>query len=170
MDISNSLHRAIILNGTSSSGKTTLAKSLQSRLGDCFFHFEMDSFWDMVPNQDEANSEKFPNLKSAFILSARALLDTGHDLILDTVFMPDTLQDLKTGLGNHDVYTIGVMAPLDVLENRELARADRLTGLAKSQFPTLHDGTEYDLTVDTSEQSADEIATSVVHHYTKRVI
>jgi len=53
-------------------------------------------------------------------------------------------------LSDFAVFSIGVFAPLDVLEARESARADRMSGLARWQFERVHKGVAYDLEVDTS--------------------
>lgn len=51
----------IILNGTSSSGKSTIAQALQHRLGDGWLYFSMDGylsmlgpkFWGLHPDNPE---------------------------------------------------------------------------------------------------------------------
>ncbi|WP_415868766.1 phosphotransferase-like protein, partial [Burkholderia ubonensis] len=39
----------ILLNGVGSSGKTSLARALQTTLEDAFLHVEMDTFLEMLP-------------------------------------------------------------------------------------------------------------------------
>ncbi|WP_208446811.1 phosphotransferase-like protein [Burkholderia ambifaria] len=39
----------LLLNGAGSSGKTSLARALQTRLGSAFLHVQMDMFLDMLP-------------------------------------------------------------------------------------------------------------------------
>ena len=41
--------------------------------------------------------------------------------------------------------------PLEVAEQRERERSDRTIGLARRQFPAIHDFLSYDLAVDTVE-------------------
>lgn len=48
------------------------------------------------------------------------------------------------------VFMVGVFAPLDVLEARELRRDDRLIGLARWQYDRVHKDMSYDLEIDTS--------------------
>ena len=140
----------IILNGTSSAGKTSIAKQLQKQMSECYLHFQMDSFWDMVPEHIEANSENFPHLKDAMIESAYALAKTGHNLIIDIVFMPDQLNALKEKLKEFDTLTFAITASLEITEQREKDRNDRKIGLARSQYNKIHKNTIYDLIIDTS--------------------
>ncbi|MGO4842853.1 hypothetical protein AB4144_62330, partial [Rhizobiaceae sp. 2RAB30] len=51
---------------------------------------------------------------------------------------------------------VGVFAPLDVLEDRERRRGDRLIGLARWQYERVHRDMVYDLEVDTGRSSPDE--------------
>jgi len=52
-------------------------------------------------------------------------------------------------LAGFEVFTVGVFAPLEVLEARERQRGDRLIGLARWQYHRVHRGMAYDLEVDT---------------------
>lgn len=53
---------------------------------------------------------------------------------------------------------MGVHAPLDLLEARELQRGDRMIGLARWQYGRTHAGMTYDLEVDTSRAAPVECA------------
>lgn len=54
---------AIVLNGTSSSGKSSLAKCIQSNIKEPVLNFPLDSFWDMVQHPEIADSDNFPYMK-----------------------------------------------------------------------------------------------------------
>jgi len=45
--------KIILINGTSSSGKSTLAKSLQKSLAEPFLHVQLDSYIEMLPRTDD---------------------------------------------------------------------------------------------------------------------
>jgi len=45
--------KIIFLNGASSSGKSTIARILQERLGEPFLHMQLDAFIDMLPRVDD---------------------------------------------------------------------------------------------------------------------
>ena len=67
--------KVIVLNGPSSSGKTSIAKEIQRQSDEVFLHFKMDVFWYMVPSDIEANSENFPKMKEAIVDSAKSLIE-----------------------------------------------------------------------------------------------
>jgi chloramphenicol 3-O phosphotransferase len=50
------------------------------------------------------------------------------------------------------------MASFPVLEARERGRGDRVLGLARAQFPTLHKDITYDVVVDTDTQTPEQCA------------
>ena len=49
----------ICLNGTSSSGKSTIARALQAHLEATFLHVELDTFIDMLPDSMRDDPEVF---------------------------------------------------------------------------------------------------------------
>jgi chloramphenicol 3-O phosphotransferase len=49
---------------------------------------------------------------------------------------------------------VGVFAPLEILEERERRRGDRLIGLARWQYGRVHRNRRYDLEVETSRDTA----------------
>ena len=67
--------KIIFLNGVSSSGKTTLAKSLQERLTEPFFWLASDTFIGMLP-------EKYnnPNKTGAMPVCLKAIVMTHHTI------------------------------------------------------------------------------------------
>lgn len=156
--------KIIILNGTSSAGKTSIAKALQKQMHDCYLHFQMDVFWEMVPEHIEANSENFPYLKESIIDSAYALAKKNHNLIMDIVFMPEQLKSLKEKLKEFEILTFAITASLEVTEQRERQRKDRKNGLARSQYDHIHKNTSYDLIIDTTHHNFTLGADTIIKH------
>ena len=80
-----------------------------------------------------------------------ALASQESDLVVDDVMMrgadADEYRALLTGT---NLRFVGLFAPLEVLERRELARGDRQLGLARWQFDRVHRGQKYDLELETS--------------------
>jgi len=152
----------IVLNGTSSSGKTTLARELQSQCSDVYLLCSLDAFWDMTPYGIPAGSKIFPNMKRALAKSVRALAETGHNVIVDIVFCGQkTYIELTEELEGLNFKIVKVGCPLDELEKRELARGDRKIGLAKLQYESVHDGVIYDLNLNTFTNSPEKCAQEV---------
>ncbi len=71
------------------------------------------------------------------------------------------MAEYVTLLALFDLITVGVFAPLDVLEFRERQRGDRMIGLARWQYHRVHKDITYDLEVDTSEATPMECASFI---------
>ncbi len=158
----STLPHAIILNGTSSAGKSSIARALQDKLEGCYLHFQMDVFWDMVPSHVEANTQNFPHIKSAIKDSAHALLKHHHNLIIDCVGLPNQIQEMQESFKAFHVTLIAVKASLECLESREKQRGDRKIGLAHSQFLDVYQNIDYDLEVDTTILTENESAEMIL--------
>ncbi|GAA0854353.1 chloramphenicol phosphotransferase CPT family protein [Aliiglaciecola litoralis] len=153
----------IVLNGTSSSGKTTLARELQSILPEVYLLCSLDAFWDMTPLGMPAGSKNFPNMKLALAKSVRALAETGHNVIVDIVFCGQkTGTELAKEFAGLNTKIVKVECPLDELSKREIARGNRTIGLAKSQYESVHLGVHYDLIVDTLIHSPKQCAEKIM--------
>lgn len=153
----------IILNGPSSSGKSTIASILQRDLPDLWLSLGVDAFLSFLPLDQEARqlqivtafSDVFRGIHDAMA----ALAHAGNRVIIDHVLaLPGSADELRRALGDTRSVWVGVKCPLDVLEQREMARADRERGLARSQVEAVHVGIAYDLEVDTSRMTADACA------------
>ncbi|HEX4929102.1 MAG TPA: hypothetical protein VFV62_00225, partial [Gaiellaceae bacterium] len=98
-------------------------------------------------------------MRAAVAACARA----DNDVLVDDVFVDrawlDAWRDALAGL---EWLLVGVVAPLDVVEERERARGNRIAGEARAQFAVIHSGIEYDVTVNTSSQSPEECARAIL--------
>lgn len=91
-----------------------------------------------------------------------AYTSQGNNVIVDYIAYENAwLKDLARVLKDYNVYLIGVDIPLDVLEQREKARATSPVGHARSHYDTVHAHGVYDIRVDTSKQSAAECAQAI---------
>lgn len=143
----------IFLHGASSSGKSTIARMLQKRIEKPFWHISIDHLRDagVLPTERFKNGDFcWADARSAFFDgfhgSLKAYADAGNDLILEHIL--DTkgwLESLAHLLAKHDVFFAAVHCPLEVLIEREAARADRPVGSAKQDFETIHVGKAYDI-------------------------
>ncbi len=81
-------------------------------------------------------------------------------VIVDEVFLGGAVsqQRWKQALGPLPVLWVGVRCAGAVAAGREIARGDRVTGMAASQADVVHQGVVYDLQVDTTHSEALECA------------
>ncbi|MFJ8194743.1 chloramphenicol phosphotransferase CPT family protein [Streptomyces sp. NPDC096094] len=158
--------RIIFLNGTSSSGKSSIARELLHILDDgVFFHLAVDTF-NAMRTQRTLDPEELDaalrRTRMGFHRSIAAMAESGNDVVVDHVFserwrLLDCLQVLRP----EDVLFVGVHCQLDELARREQARGDRPRGLAEHQFDLVHSHGEYDLECDTSTASPRECAQQI---------
>lgn len=154
--------RLIYLNGTSSAGKSSLAEALQPLLVEPFLFFSIDTLlYTLPPSELEAVKGKAPykrdldwnSLFSGYFACVRSLLDHGNLVIADCpVYNEEMAERYQRSLGDlEQIVKVKVDCPLEVAEQREKERSDRTIGLARRQFPAVHDFLRYDFVVDTSE-------------------
>ena len=155
----------IFLNGTSSSGKTSLAKALQRQMEAAYLHVSLDAFAVMFPESKLGDPEMCasaaPKLFEGFYRCVAALAACGNRVIVDTVAQEHQAPMFKSLLEPFNVVYVAVRCPLEELERREQARGDRNIGLARAQFPQVHSFLRYDVQVDTHEHNAEECASLI---------
>jgi chloramphenicol 3-O phosphotransferase len=157
--------RIIFLNGTSSSGKTTISRKLQERLPEPWMYYSLDGLFHLYPERiwKTPNEEDvivlrrlIPIVVSGFHRAAGGLAAAGNNLIVDHVLEnPAWLSECLDQWTGSDVFFVGVKCPLDELERRETERGDRAPGLARYQFDRVHAHGVYDVEVDTSVLDVD---------------
>lgn len=178
--------KIVLLNGVGSAGKSSIARALQTITATPFLHVQMDAFIDMLPEalQDHADGFSFETVledgKPSVVIRSgpvgaramrgmrhaiAAMAGQGNNLIVDDVIFNDEIAEYRGLLSAFDLHVVGVMAPLEVLEAREAARADRLPGLARWQYPRVHTGIGYDLEVDTSRLTPLECARRIQERF-----
>lgn len=151
--------RILLLNGTSSAGKTSLAWELQTNAPSYWYWLALDSFLDAVPSQ-QWEKEEGAGLSIAFSLHndvIKLVADQGRDVIVDTVFCNrEVFEAFKERFQGYTVLMVKAGCPLEELNRREKARGDRDIGLAASQIPLLTPREDYDLIVDTHAETIAE--------------
>ncbi|MDQ1050881.1 chloramphenicol phosphotransferase CPT [Streptomyces sp. V4I2] len=156
----------IILNGGSSSGKSGIVRCLQAVLPDPWLAFGVDSLVDAMPARMQVSDEGitfsadgrvivgpgFRALDAAWIEGVVAMARAGAGVIVDDVFLGGAAsqQRWQKALGGLDVLWVGVRCERAVAAGREIARGDRVQGMAALQADVVHQGVIYDLEVDTT--------------------
>jgi len=91
-----------------------------------------------------------------------AYAKNGCNVIVDYIaYKKEWFADLEEKLKPFKTYYVAVKIPLEVLEQREKARATSPVGHGRSHYFTVYGDKTYDLKVDSSKQSAQEIAKQI---------
>lgn len=167
--------KIILLNGASSAGKSTLARGLQQRLDEPFWHFSIDHLFaaGVLPQaRIDAGDFRWTDLRNRFLdgfhCSLPALAGAGNNLIVEHIIEEESwMSRLLPLLGPFDVFFVGVHCPLPELERRERERGDRRIGDAKTDFATTHTFTVYDIEVDAT-LPADRNVGAIIAAWQKR--
>jgi len=180
----------IFLNGTSSAGKTTTVQHLQAQLDTPFLHIGIDHFLFMLPeryrmdgeeshlgycfrqNDDEEGAKtlisKGPyadKINAVKASSIENLLNHQFNLIIDEVlFAEDDFQMYLELLKHSKVYFISIKPPITVAESREKTRGGRMLGLARGLYHDIYHGKIFDLEIDTSQLTPEEVARKIVEY------
>ena len=158
--------KIILISGSSSSGKSTLAKGLQKSLADPFLHLQLDSYIEMLPRTDDW--EMFQRMVRGLNRSVAVMTEEGNNLIVDHVLIDNAwLGQLLELLRQRYVLFVGLDCPLEQLERRESERDARRQGFARQQFDNIHKDKIYDLKLDTSVLSAEECVKQVLEFYNR---
>lgn len=152
----------ILLNGTSSSGKSSIARALLGLLDGTWFHMPVDAFHAMrcdKPMADEDLQAEIDRTAKGFHRAVAGMAAGGNNVVVDHPLSRRwRLLDLLGLLVPEDTVLIGVRCPLPELERRERERGDRQPGLAAMQYDRVHSHGVHDLDVDTSMLSPEECA------------
>ncbi|MEV7953423.1 chloramphenicol phosphotransferase CPT [Streptomyces sp. NPDC087532] len=164
----------IVLNGGSSSGKSGIARCLQAVLPEPWLAFGVDTLVDAMPVSMRASDAgiefapdgevivgpEFRTLETAWIEGIAAMARAGARVIVDEVFLggAESQRRWQKALDGVGVLWVGVRCESEVAAAREVARGDRVTGMAASQADVVHRGVLYDLEVDTTRSESMECA------------
>jgi chloramphenicol 3-O phosphotransferase len=170
----------IVLNGGSSSGKSAIARCLQAVLPDPWLVFGTDTLVEAMPlasRMSPAGLEvgpagevtvgpEFRALEAAWIEGNVAMARAGARIIVDEAFLGGAASQQRwlSALGTLAVVWVGVRCDGAVAAGREIARGDRVPGMAESQAELVHRGVRYDLEVDTTRTEALECARTIAAH------
>lgn len=169
----------VLMNGTSSSGKTSISMELINQKDILFHHLSIDDFFY---NFNDFINNKFPDFKpvrelddevigqiifdpiiSMYYATIKLFVEMGLNVIVDTVIDNDKwFNDYLDVLFDYPTIFIGVICSKEELTRREQIRGDRKIGLANSQFDKVYCFNEYDLEVNTEELNPTECAEKIL--------
>ncbi|MFE3635215.1 chloramphenicol phosphotransferase CPT [Streptomyces sp. NPDC059168] len=172
--------QVIVLNGGSSSGKSGIVRCLQAVLPGAWLAFGTDTFVDALPasmrtgdggigfgpDGEVVVGTEFRVLEAAWIEGVAAMVRAGARVVVDEVFIGGAGSQgrWRQALDGFGVLWVGVRCDAAVAAGREVARGDRVVGMAASQAELVHRGVTYDLEVDTAHAESMECARTIAAH------
>jgi len=168
----------IILNGGSSSGKSSIARALQGLLPEPWLTFGVDDFVDALPpamrNSDDglvflpggriSVGPGIRRLREAWECGIAAIARAGVGVIIDDVFLSGAAVQERWRVALHDlpILWVGVRCDPLVAAEREAKRGDRVPGMAALQAELVHRDVAYDLAVDSTRATAEACAQLII--------
>ena len=169
--------QVIVLNGDSSSGKTGIARCLQAILPRPWISIGVDDLLDALPpslmgsgsgvafeRQGEVTlGDGFRESEAAWMTGVAAMARAGARIIIDDVFLGGgaSQERIRAHLEGIEVLWVGVRCDPETAAGREIARGDRVIGMAASQAEVVHKGVVYDIEVDTSHTESLDCARAI---------
>jgi chloramphenicol 3-O phosphotransferase len=156
----------IVLNGGSSSGKSGIVRCLQAILPQPWIRLGVDDLIDALPpslvdsdsgvdfgQQGEVSiGDGFREIEAAWLTGIAAMARAGARVIIDDVFLGGAASQerIRKHMDDLEVLWVGVRCDPLIAAGREIARGDRVSGMATSQAEIVHTRVVYDIEVDTS--------------------
>ena len=177
--------QVIVLDGTASSGKTSIARCLQSMLTPPWLLLGIDDLTRAVPDKgiddgtllhvsetgQVAVAPGWRSLEASWCIGIATFAASGTGVIVDEVFLDGGAgqERLRKALSGLDVPRVGVTCDRAIARAREALRPDRVAGQADSQAHGVHESVEYDLIVDTSHATSESCAARVLERASSTV-
>ncbi|HZU78930.1 MAG TPA: AAA family ATPase [Acidimicrobiales bacterium] len=178
--------RVVVLNGASSTGKTTLARTFRDRraeAGECWLVLGIDDFFDRLPFQwmsapghhgifSDAGVTMVPTpdgirvrvgdvgrrLFAAYRRTAVTWAQAGFDVLVDDVtFDEQAADDWAAALRGVRSIRVALRCDEAVRMQRERARGDRLAGITRGTGGA-HELGDHDAVLDSTRATVDELA------------
>jgi chloramphenicol 3-O phosphotransferase len=182
LEEANTSTQVIVLNGGSSSGKTGIARCLQAVLPPPWIRLGVDDLVDALPpSLDGSESgvavgrhgevtvgDDFRRIEAAWMSGIAAMATAGARIIVDDVFLGGAASQERTRahLAGLTVLWVGVRCAPEIAAGREVARGDRVSGMAASQAARVHEGVVYDVEVDTAHAESLDCARVIAAYVT----
>jgi len=181
--MSNESPVIVVLNGTSSSGKTLTAQALVKLLNSNYILTGLDHIMERDQPFAVKGTGTLAGIRRAIKIILFQLTDgrlklfrklhqevvslyrSGYGVIVETSLMDKrALRDAALCFSGLNALFVGMKPPLEVSEQWEKKRNDRPIGQARKHYDLIHAAAIYDLTLDPSLLSPEECATAILHH------
>jgi len=170
--------KIILLNGVSSSGKSTLGLALQDVLPEKYFLFSQDGFSESWPYKYWKNDHDGIYIETMEYMNktVQMLAKSGVNIIIDHLFLdnkkenatgPIVLKNCIEHFYDFQVFFVCVKCDIEELDRRERWRGNREVGTAERQLKELYPKDNYDLIICTSTFSTIDCAIKIANSMTK---
>ncbi len=173
------LLQVIVITGTTSSGKSSLAQALQEvLLPEVWLSFSLDSvIYTLPPSllercnlEDNWQGIDGSALCSGAFACLRALVENGNAVIFDAVISHQKLADgLIQSLVGINYIHIHLHCDWENIEQRTITRGDRTLKEAKRSYEMTQHFLTADISLNTSNKSSQELAAEVLAYIRKSV-
>ncbi|MCY3820138.1 MAG: AAA family ATPase [Gammaproteobacteria bacterium] len=184
--------KIILLNGSSSAGKTTIARMMQQLYREPWQHIALDQFRDgmsgrfrglnsppgdsgarglnVVPVErdgEPVTEIRFGDVGRRVLRGMRRSIaafarEGNHVIVDDLMFEESFLLDYLDVLKGLDVTFAGIRCDLEVVNAREASRPGRFPGTATFHFHAVHAHCIYDVEVDTTDSTPRQCAQQIM--------
>lgn len=177
----------IVLNGAPSSGKTSTARAMQHLAAIPLIRIGIDDLFAACPEPwaaADAGPHSFDGFRyvqaaggstriipgpvgeamiRAYHRSIAAYAQAGFSVVVDDLLLSERdYPDWLAVLADRRHLLVGLICPIDVLEERDQRRRRRVAGLARGHLDSVHAGVKYDLEYDTSTLSPQHLARAIL--------
>ena len=156
----------ILINGPSSSGKSTLAAALRDLIaaerGELYGIVSIDDLMRISTGETIYEDDVY-DITGDMAEEIADVLETSPGVIVDHVITSERIYSAFTdAVGSSRLFTVHVTCPPEELQRREKARGDRHEGSALASWQYLYPADGYDLTVDTGSMSPGQCACAII--------
>jgi chloramphenicol 3-O phosphotransferase len=174
--------QVIVLNGGSSCGKSGVIRCLKAILPSPWINLGVDDLIERLPPSllgsgagvafgergEVILGQDFRELEHAWMTGVAAMARAGARIIIDDVFLSGAASQerIRANLQGLEVLWVGVRCAPEIAAAREIARGDRVPGMAALQAESVHEGVVYDIEVDTTDTESLDCARAVAARVT----
>ena len=166
--------KIIFLTGTSSAGKSTLARTLQDRLTEHFYWLDYDNFIHMAVDKPGKVTDPYTFFQkgkdpvTVLFQTIKMFSDLGINVISEGCFFRPFPKEIKAYefsvnfLHEYPVLSVLVTCPIEELRRREKERGNRRIGEGEQRLADIDLNVVYDITVDTFINTPEECADVII--------
>jgi chloramphenicol 3-O phosphotransferase len=160
----------VLLNGPSSSGKSSISRELQRKLNANGFDsiiISLDDYLKMSVDEPIWEDDVFAIIQKMYEDISQAL-QLNKKVIVDHVITSERIYEaLLKAIAGYNMKRVMVKCSIDILRKREVERANRFIGSAEASLEYLFPKNGYDLIINSEQTSPAKSAELILEKYFK---